>query len=244
MPSIKTLLISSFLGLILGFLGPFGSYKMPLIQRLIYWIVLFELSYFTYYLAHQLSSFLFKHKKAKVHPVFKFVIPTIIASIPLSLLVGFSTLILYDTNSSLLSLAIAFLPQVFFLGLLIDSLIQLIHRDQIQIDTSKPDQPGKVFIDRLPTELGEDLICSLMEDHYMTVYTEKGNHMLLMRMKDALIELKDYHGIQVHRSSWVAINKVRQVEKIDRKTLLIMTNDIEISVSRKYLPTIKEAGLL
>lgn len=244
LPSIKTLLISSILGLILGFLGPFGSYNMPLLQRLIYWIVIFNLGYFIYYISHQITGRLFDYGNKDSYPIVKFILPTLLASVPLSFLVGFSTLILFDTKSSLFSIALMVFPQVLILGLVIDSLLRLIHRDQSQVKSSKIDKPGKLFIDRLPTELGEELICAVMEDHYMNVYTDKGSHMLLIRMKDALIELKDYKGTQVHRSSWVVINKVKEVKKVARKTLLVMTNNIEISVSRKYLSAIKDAGLL
>jgi len=83
-----------------------------------------------------------------------------------------------------------------------------------------------------------------MDDHYLLVYTEKGSHMMLLRMKDALVELKDYKGLQVHRSWWVAIDAVMDVKKQTRKATLIMRNNIEVPVSQKYLPMLKEAGLV
>ncbi|MBL4660312.1 MAG: LytTR family transcriptional regulator [Alcanivoracaceae bacterium] len=130
------------------------------------------------------------------------------------------------------------------LGLVIDALIRLIYKDNATPANYSKDIPGQSFINRLPTELGENLICFVMEDHYLLAYTNKGNHMILMRMKDALIELKNYNGMQVHRSYWIAIDAVANVKKQSRKTILTMKNGIEIPVSRKYLVAIKEAGLL
>ncbi|MCF6319802.1 MAG: LytTR family transcriptional regulator [Proteobacteria bacterium] len=246
LPSVKTLLISSFLGLVLGLLGPFGSYGMPLMQRLLYWVVLFNLGYFIYYITHQITGWLFNNKQTDRHlnQAIQFITPTLLASVPLSYLVAFATKLLIDTNTGLMLLAWEVLPQVLVLGLSIDFLMGLIYRDTPEIKQSNIGKPGHEFIKRLPKELGEDLICLVMEDHYMVVSTEKGEHMLLMRMKDALIELKNYPGMQVHRSSWIAVDKVKRVKKISRKTLLIMNNDIEISVSKKYLSVVKEAGLL
>ena len=68
--------------------------------------------------------------------------------------------------------------------------------------------------------------------------------MLLMRMKDALIELKEYPGLQVHRSHWVAKNQVKKVNKTSRKITLLMRNGLEIPVSRKFYPEIKALGFI
>jgi len=246
LPSLKTLLISSFLGLVLGMLGPFGSYAMPLLSRLTYWVVVFNLGYFIYYIAHQITRWLFTNKQMdnQLNQVILFITPTLLALIPLSYLVAFATQSIINSDIGLTPLALKVLSQVLGLGLVIDFLMGLIYQDTTKKKQNNVAKPGQAFINRLPKELGEDLICFVMEDHYMVVYTEKGNHMLLMRMKDAVIELKGYHGMQVHRSSWIVVSKVKHVKKISRKTILIMNNGIEISVSKKFIPAIKEAGLL
>lgn len=243
--SLKTLFVSSFLGLILGLLGPFGSYAMPIVPRLIYWIVLFNLGYFIYYIAHKVTQNFLVDKQIKQNKqrLILFITPTLLAAIPLSYLVAFASQFLIEAETSLTLLALTVLPQVLVLGLAIDYVMHLIYPNSPQQKQHNVEKAGQAFINRIPTKLGTSLICLVMEDHYMIVYTEKGNHMLLMRMKDALIELKGFHGMQVHRSNWIAIDKVKSVNKTSRKTVLVMTNGIEISVSKKYLATIKEAGL-
>ncbi|MCF6288713.1 MAG: LytTR family transcriptional regulator [Proteobacteria bacterium] len=104
-------------------------------------------------------------------------------------------------------------------------------------------QAGKTFLDRLPHALGNELICFVMEDHYLKVATTKGEQMLLMRMKDVLVELADYDGLQVHRSWWVARDAVARTKKNGRNLILILENDIEVPVSRTFLKKVKEAGL-
>lgn len=239
LPSIKTLLINLTFSLVLGFLGPFGSYAMPLLERLAYWFIMFNLGYFIYYFSHRLTDWIFKNKSP--HPVLLFITPTLLASVPLSILVGYATFQVGYRFTLSMPIFIYLLPQVFILGIIIDSIMRFINKQQ---DTKIINKPSQTFINRLPLNLGDKLVCFAMEDHYIQVYTELGSHMILMRMKDALIELQDYNGLQVHRSYWVAVDAIDNVIKNSRKTLLVMNNGLQIPVSRKYLPTIKEAGLL
>ena len=238
LPSIKTLLINFIFSLVLGFLGPFGSFRMPFIDRFIYWFIMFNLGFFIYYISHKATNWLFKNKSP--HPALLFVVPSLIAAIPLSILVGFATVqVGYQFDVSL-PIFIILLPQVLLLGIIIDAMMRFIHVKQGE-NTKK--LVGQTFINRLPTHLGNQLVCFVMEDHYIQVHTELGSYMLLMRMKDALIELEDYNGMQVHRSYWVCIDAVDKVKKEPRKTILIMSNGLKIPVSRKYLTKVKEAGL-
>ena len=77
----------------------------------------------------------------------------------------------------------------------------------------------------------------------MRIYTTKGDHLLLHRMKDALQELDDFNGIQVHRSWWIALEQVKKVKKENRKAVITMQNGLSVPVSEKFLPMIKKAGL-
>jgi len=241
LPTIKTLAITTIFGLVLGFLGPFGSYRMPAVSRFIYWVILFNIGYFAYFVAHRLTYWYFQNRA--VHPYILFVIPTLVASIPLSLLVGFATQFLLDKPVSIFMISLYVMPQVIILGIVIDTIMRLILRKHEEPIPHSIDKAGQVFINRLPTNIGDKLICFVMEDHYLVVYTDKGSHMMLMRMKDALIELNDYPGMQVHRSYWVALDAVVTVKKEARKTILTMTNNIKIPVSRKYLAAIKQASI-
>lgn len=48
----------------------------------------------------------------------------------------------------------------------------------------------------------------------------------------------------MHRSWWVAIDAVIDVKKQSRKATLTMKNGMAVPVSQKYLPKLKEVGLL
>lgn len=242
-PTLKTLALVTILGLVLGFLGPFGSYNMPAFYRFIYWVIIFNIGYFIHITAHRLTYWYYKNRV--VHPYVLYIAPILIASIPLSVLIGFITSqFLYGNFSSTFTTALYVIPQVIILGIIVDTLIRLILGKHKTLRPSSTDKTGQAFINRLPVNIGKKLIYFVMEDHYLNIYTDKGNHMILMRMKDALVELDNYHGMQVHRSYWVALDAVAKVKKESRKTILTMINGKEIPVSRKYLAAVSEIGLL
>ena len=100
-------------------------------------------------------------------------------------------------------------------------------------------RPRSVF-DRLPRQLGTDLIYLKVEDHYVKAYTPAGSGLVLMRFADAVAELSD-HGLQVHRSYWVAKTYMKRVTPKDGRTVLRLTTGQDIPVSRTYLHAVRAA---
>ena len=78
----------------------------------------------------------------------------------------------------------------------------------------------------------------------MRVRTTKGEEMILMRLADAIREVGVTPGAQVHRSHWAAFDQVAAVTRDGDRAVLQMTIGGDIPVSRRHIPTIKEAGLL
>ena len=99
------------------------------------------------------------------------------------------------------------------------------------------------FFARVPNHLGRELVCLSMEDHYLRVVTTQGDTLLLLRMRDALAELEDYPGFQVHRSHWVAEDAIDAVKRDGRRHILQLKDAREIPVSRSYVEGLKERGL-
>ncbi|WP_300582397.1 LytTR family DNA-binding domain-containing protein [Marivita sp.] len=100
------------------------------------------------------------------------------------------------------------------------------------------------LLDRLPLDKRGRLIAISVEDHYVRVRTTKGEEMILMRLADAIREVGATPGAQVHRSHWAAFDQVNAVTRDSDRAVLQMTNGGDIPVSRRHIPTIKEAGLL
>ncbi|MCF6288877.1 MAG: LytTR family transcriptional regulator [Proteobacteria bacterium] len=248
LPSLPTLGIIFGIGLIIGYLGPFGSFVMPLLQRLLYWVVVIFIGYFIYHHVLHISRWLFADKE--INKYIKFIIPSIIAAFLLAICINFLIYLFFAQPVDLSKTILRLFPQVLILGWIISFIIGLINSQFWKVldnhdstNTVPTIKPGKLFIDRIPHHLGEQLLCFVMEDHYLKVYTHKGEHMILMRMKDALNELQDYNGLQVHRSWWVAIDAVSKVKKSGRNIRLTLKNGLEVPVSRTYAKKIKEVKL-
>ncbi len=100
------------------------------------------------------------------------------------------------------------------------------------------------FLRRIPPKLGRELLCLKTEDHYLRVYTTKGDDLILMRLRDAEAELADAEGMRVHRSWWVARRAVRDVRRDGERVVLELVNGLDVPVSRSYVATLRAAGWL
>ena len=79
-----------------------------------------------------------------------------------------------------------------------------------------------------------------MIDHYVKAHTGAGSAIILMRFADAVAELND-HGLQVHRSYWVARRFLKRLVQKDGRTVLRLSSGQEIPVSRTYLTAVRAA---
>lgn len=100
------------------------------------------------------------------------------------------------------------------------------------------------FLERLPARLGRRLLHIETEDHYLRVHTDWGHDLVLFRFADALAEIDETLGLQVHRSHWVARQAVERVERDGHRTTLRLTSGACIPVSRTFLPALRRAGWL
>lgn len=105
-----------------------------------------------------------------------------------------------------------------------------------------PPQPIR-FLERLPPRLrGADLHAIEAQDHYLRLYTSRGQDLILMRLGDAIEELQGLEGAQVHRSWWVARAAVEDVRRGDGRAVLTLTGGVEVPVSRTYSRQLRSAG--
>ena len=100
------------------------------------------------------------------------------------------------------------------------------------------------FLERIPLKLGRELLLIATEDHYLRVTTPLGHDLILYRLSDAIAELDPALGQQVHRSYWVARKAIASVERDGQRTTLVLTNGTKVPVSRTYVPALREAGWL
>ena len=105
-------------------------------------------------------------------------------------------------------------------------------------DSAAVEEALAKVLDRLPARLGRDLIYLKVDDHYLEVHTVNGHDLILMRMADAVAGLGEM-GLQVHRSFWVSLRHVKDLETVRGRHRLRLTGGREVPVSRTYLPAVR-----
>ena len=237
------------IGAILGWLGIMQFDQISLILAIGYWVSLSVAGYFTY-----TPTFYWGNKvlqRANVGLVWRFCCLTLIAT----MLMCFVILIIAGLFFGWAEVQMRDLPLLFLNTLLIGSIIHglIITKYYIQFQNDSITQkrkcapalsPAPQIIQKLPLKLQGELLCLESEDHYLKIYTDKGQHMQLMRLKDAINELSDYPGLQTHRSWWVAESAISESIKVGNKTFLILKNDVKVPISRTYLPHVKQRNLI
>jgi hypothetical protein len=98
------------------------------------------------------------------------------------------------------------------------------------------------LVARLNPRLGSEVVALQGEDHYVRVHTALGSELVLMRLGDAIQELDGLEGERVHRSWWVARQAVGEARIDGRRACLLLTNGLEVMVSREATVELRRAG--
>lgn len=115
----------------------------------------------------------------------------------------------------------------------------LMARIRPRLDPPAPVPARNVFLDRLPPHLGTALISLSAQDHYVEVTTAKGRDLIHMRLSDAIAELAEYPGRQIHRSHWISGHAFTGTSR-DKGTLLAhLVDGRTLPVSRSHAAEVR-----
>lgn len=231
------LMVSAFLGVLLGILGPFGSYLMPLPLRMLQWMAFSLLGYAIYRPIGVVALWLGVHFKLPYWIAYG--LGVMIASVPMTALVA------WVMGARLTSLNaeqwLTVFTNTLLIGAIVSVLITFIFQhaqqegvpDEVQAHLIPP-----AFMARLP--IGSTLLALHAEDHYVRAYCEGREVLILIRLRDAIAELQGVDGAQVHRSWWVAREAVVARKRIGRAVQLVLCNGVFVPVSREGLAAVKD----
>lgn len=247
------LLAMILLGLLIGLLGPFGTFDYPTAQRMLSWVIWLLAGYLFFRPTGIVATWLCE---ATGLPRFAGrLIALVVASAPVTLVVmmmarrlsfaealrspGFGAMYLYIwVIAAVVSIAMAVL---FGRGEPADK-----HGGSTPepLPAAAPapvaDEPAA-----LPLPPGFGPVRALKgEDHYVRVIGEGREELVLMRMRDAVDRLGTAGGQRVHRSWWVAKDAVASVRRDGRTAILTLTSGQEVPVARDMMPTLRSAGWL
>ncbi|GJM09947.1 MAG: hypothetical protein DHS20C11_22230 [Lysobacteraceae bacterium] len=100
------------------------------------------------------------------------------------------------------------------------------------------------FLEKTTIRSVEDVLALQAAEHYVNVHHGEGSELVYLRLSDALTEMPEGLGMQVHRSWWVAAARVQSSRRRGRRWLLIMDNDLQVPVSDTYLKAVRGRGWL
>lgn len=134
--------------------------------------------------------------------------------------------------------ALTFCASVFASAIVVSGVLEFVSSRTAPAPAESP-----ALLDRLPFEKRGPLVALSVEDHYVRIRTTRGEEMVLLRLADAMREAGE-GGLQVHRSHWVARAQITAARREGDRAILTMSTGQEIPVSRRYVPTLKDEGLL
>ncbi|WP_337658750.1 LytTR family DNA-binding domain-containing protein [Sphingorhabdus sp. Alg231-15] len=250
------LLVIALIGLVFGFLGPFGTYAMPAALRLAYWVGFIVIGYAIFRPISISAGWL---RERIVMPFWAAeLMATAIAALPLTFLIGFAISGMRYDPSFLGDRFLILYLQCAVIGFGIFLFMRLLfgpdgtEKESEPLPDRKPStiKPESVKIepvqtklhDRLPPGFSEAIIALGVEDHYVRVHSAERAEMLLMRLSDAIGEMEPLEGMQIHRSWWVARDAITGTKREGRNLRLTLFGGLEVPVSRAYVTKLKHSG--
>lgn len=225
-----------FVGVILlAVLGPFGTYEqLGLAERLVYWVIVFTgVGFFMHVI---LTTSLRAHWLSALPPVARLGFGAVLAGLPGAAVVIFVHGVFIPPLVSADALPVIW-AQVAAIGWIVGCV------EYLDWGPGTDDAPQVVrtrFHKRLPPELGDDIISVSMQDHYAEVTTTLGTHMVLIRLADAMEELCDADGVQLHRSHFAIVSHLRDMRRHGSRMRVRLSDGRELPVSSTHVEQVRQ----
>lgn len=226
--------ISLIAGVILSILGPYRTSEFPHYIRLIYWTALSFIG------ALGAGAFLPLSQKIGRSPntIQTAIGQSVTASIVVTICLA--AMSFYQTGSISLPHILVLFGFVWVIAIVISAIAHMAERSSRpdSVSSNRPD----LFNRLKPQYRNADIYALSAEDHYVRVFTSKGEDLILMRLSDAIQEVGTIQGLPVHRSWWVAEAGVKSVKTSEGKITLELISGQIVPVSRSQRKTVKSAG--
>lgn len=229
--------------IVLGLVGPFDTYAaLGTPARLAFWGAIVVATYFTSFgTVCLLEALLFRQRPG----AWGYALLGLLSGPPVALIV-------WAINLAVFGAAVASFPillaNVSAIAAVVSGLIALVSirfataGSHATPETGGPSSPPPL-LERLPPHQRGRLLYMSMQDHYVEVITDRGRHLLLMRLSDAIRETDGIDGLQIHRSHWIARDGAQTSLRRGGRLFVRMSDGTELPVSRNHAQAVKDAGL-
>ena len=243
---LRPILVAIPVGLLLGFLGPFGSSAAyPTMTRYGFWLGL-TVAGVVAVVAAEAALPLTKVRKGPL----RIAAVALVSAVPMTFVVAW-TMSLLQPGRVFTPLQ---LPALFAAVAVVQLLIAYATAMTAgapavaEAPTPAPVTEGEAatapafpsaLLGKLPPGIGQDIIAIETEDHYLRVHAIGGSALILMRMADAVALLDPRLGAQVHRRWWVAETAVAGLRTEGQKLSLCLVDDRLVPVGRTFSAAVR-----
>ena len=236
------LAVATLLGVLLGLLGPFGSYlNGDVAIRLGYWIVNCWTGLLIYGLAATAAE--------RIAPIPSWrgwtalAAAAALASVPQTIVTRLLAFILWPDLAGRGLGWLNWYVQVLTIGAVAVFGYAALRR--FWPAPARPaHDPAPVPPARAELALNDRVLALQMEDHYVRVHGASGSELLLMPLAQAIALLPDVEGERTHRSWWVARGAIARIEGSPRGMRAHLTNGVVAPVARTAVARLRSAGWL
>lgn len=209
--------------------GPFGTLEaLPSGFRLIYWgLIVLTTSMLAMWL-----HMLIRHQRRITIPLIT-VVSTGFGVLVACIVLLLSLLLLYPidrypSHFELISYSFPSAALIFFLSALV--------RRSMSVPNNSLEVEMPALFDRLEKIPHAKQVLSLTaQDHYVEVSTDLGSELCLMRLSDAIEQVKPIAGFQIHRSHWVAKSAIKKVDANATAPKVHLSDGRKLSISKSRL---------
>ena len=249
-------------GIILALIGPFGSFALPLGERLLLWPLMILSGYPVFRGLGAVSRWL--GQMAGIPYAVAATLALAVAALPVTLNVMLLWFRIPPGEAPRAPIAGPLYFQVLIVGLIVHAAMHLLFRHRPaptagpepfpvepppvgeaapEAPPAEPLPPAGTFALPLPPGFGP--VRALKgEDHYVRVIGDAREELILMRMRDAIERLGPVEGLRIHRSWWVAKAAVGSIRRDGRTAVVVLTSGQEAAVARDMMPQLRAAGWL
>jgi hypothetical protein len=231
------LALFAVIGLVMAFLGPFGTAERPLFERIGYWEACMVGG-------GAIGIALDEPIRRRTDRFWPRLLAVSVAITPLvTAFVLFVNRMAYGDQFRL-----AILPemgfQVFVVSFAAMALRQLAWAQATPAPPPADDaDPAEAFRRRLSAKRRAAALFAVeAEDHYLRVHTDAGEELITARFGDAMAELARAPGFQTHRSWWVAADAIDEVRWRRGRGEAKLKCGLVVPVSRGNAAPLKAAG--
>ena len=247
----------SLVGVVLGLIGPFGTFVWPVSQRVLLWVLMVLAGYPVFRGAKLIAGWI--ADATPIPPAIALVLTLAVGALPMTFLIG--ALFLRITPNRLMTgpAGATLYLEVLLVALVTYATLHLL----LPVRESAVSEPAHLAASLAPEPVAASSLPSTppasppglslppgfgpvialeAEDHYVRVHGATRDSLILIRLRDAIALLGLVDGAQVHRGWWVARDAVEGVEREGRGVRLRLARGLSVPVSRDIAPELRAAG--